>query len=945
MKARSRVKRITPRRIIGIDGEGQDIFECKRCQTRVPASGGECPRGGQHLLTFGCERCGAVDPENGSRCGASEGGEHKLAVLADGHIYTYLAAVDEHGRLVAEAYNPNGLTHDECAEMILSIPRNTLAFGFMFSYDVTKIIEQMPPEKRYYLMRPKAREMVVCKKRSCKAELPRNAVKCDVCGSKKVRKATRTVEWNGRTYDFFHGSLTISASKDGRPCSRKIWDCFRFYGTSFVNSLIDWSSCKRRGCGGGNPGLLRRLPEDRGYVCLTCGEGLEEGEEPPVATADEIETIAAMKDKRGSFDVEDPEDVKRYCRMECRLLARALRRLIDSHDRAGIPLKRYDGAGSTATALLRKNEVAEFKGPSLRDLDPDLAHAIACAFAGGRFEDSMVGAVREPCHGFDISSAYPYALTFLPCLVCGFWRLEKRMTPAKLARIHAKNGLAVARFHVRHVEDEERRKIAWCPLPFRSDKGSITYGTNFSGWAWAPELLAALRGWPDLVALGGEAWVYERKCDHQPFAFLPDVYRQRLGWGKEGAGKVLKLGMNACVTGDTRVATAVGNVPIADLVGAGVEVVGGDGELHHAGAVVSVGEREVWRLRTRLGRELRLTADHLVYTQNRGDVRAWELTPDDEIAVSGGGIDRLASFAVAGVAEVFDLTEVDTRHFIANGIVVHNSYGKTAQSIGDDPPFQSWIWAGVVTATTRGQLLDAIASAKDRWNILAVATDGVYTTEMLPIKAPPKDTGTADLGKPLGGWEHKPVPEGIFIAKPGMYWSLTMEFVRARGIGRRELKECFQAVEKAFAAWDRQDMDYSVVVRSRRFFGAKSSILGRSACTECKPSKTWPGVPEYRCPACKRVGSRFDVALMKTERGRDAYGTWDLRTIKVAFDPWPKRERTGIGRGGTYGRLHVRDLDGATSAPYDIGTRKTTPEGEASRASKEFELEQPEWNA
>ena len=827
----ARTRRRSPPRIVGVDGEGQDFFTCKICHERTVSEGGACPKGGVHKLTYRCSRCDVIDPPHGVTCmkGDKRYEAHDLAVMADGHIFTYLAAVDEHGKLVAEAYNGSGLTHDQCCEMLLSIPKNTLDFGFMFSYDTTKIIEQMPPAKRFRLVRPKAREVAVCKKKDCKKELPRSATRCTDCGSNKIRRTTKELEYNGREYDFFNGSFTVSGPHEGRPRTTKVWDCFKFFQSSFVDALKDWSACKVKGCGDadgtGVAGLLTCLP-DGSFQCTKCKHVLVEGEEPPVATFEQIERIDAMKKKRGFFDVEDPEKVKAYCREECHLLGRMMRRLIDSHEKARIPLKRYDGAGSTATALLRLHEVAEYKGPRLHELEPALATVIASAFFGGRFEDSVVGHVELPCHGYDISSAYPYALTHMPCLVCGFWRFDKKITKAKLELVEKKGGLAVAHFRVRPVSAVERRKLAWCPLPFRSESGSISYGTNFSGWAWHMELLAAIRGWPDLVELKGGAWIYERRCgpgykgekkEHHPFGFLPEVYRERNHWGKEGAGKVLKLGMNA-------------------------------------------------------------------------------------------------------------------------------SYGKCAQSIGDDPPFQSWIWAGAVTATTRGQLLDAIASAKDRWNVLAVATDGVYALEELPLKEPPKETGTSDMKKPLGGWEHKAVPEGIFLAKPGLYYSLQMKFVRARGIGRRELKESSRLIQEGFAAWDRRDMEFSVELKSRRFYGAKHSIYGRFSCTSCK--RSWPaGVPELRCQKCSRVATHFETQMIQTAAGRDAYGTWDVRTIKVAFDPWPKRERKGLSQKGTFCRLNVRDLEGKTSKPYDVGTRKTTPEGEVARATKEFEEEQPDWNS
>ena len=813
---RKRPKKQAERRIVGVDGEGQDYYLCRRCGDRTSAGGGPCRKGGQHMLTHACKRCGKRGARSHETC--SLGGPHELEPSADGHIYTYLAAVDEHGRLVAEAHNPNGLSHDECAAMLLAIPHSTLKFGFMFSYDVTKICEQMPPADIYRLTRPNARQGAVCKNKECKADLPKDAVECPECGGDKIRKVTKPLEWKGRNYDFFNGSLTISQMVEGRERSTKIWDCFRFFGCAFVEALKNWSACKAPGCGG----LMRR--DKKGFVCSVCSVELRDfGLETPVATEEQITRIKAMKDKRGAFDVEDPEDVKRYCREECYLLARMMRRLIDAHDKAGIPLKRYDGAGSTATALLRTYGVAEHKGPPLIEYEPELAHAVACAFFGGRFEDSVVGLVGQPVHGYDISSAYPFALTTLPCLACGFWRREPKMTAAKLAAIQKKGGLALCRFHVRHASREERAEIAWCPLPFRSEEGSISYGLHFSGWAWGPEMSAALRGWPDLARLDGDAWVYELRCKHQPFAFLPEVYRQRLKWGKEGAGIVLKLGMNA-------------------------------------------------------------------------------------------------------------------------------SYGKTAQSIGDAPPFQSWVWAGMVTAITRGQLLDAIASARDPWNILAVATDGIFGLEELPLKAPPRDVGTADLPKPLGGWEHKSVPEGIFLAKPGLYYSLSDDpadkkaFVRARGVGRGEVTKSRDKLEAGFAAWDRRDMTHHVPLKSRRFYGAKHSIYARWTCSSCKKGR--PGVP-VRCktPRCKGlVGTGFETTFQKTADGRVAYGTWDVRTVKIAFDPYPKRERTGLSRRGTFARLTLRDLGGNDSWPYDVGAGRTSPEGEKARAGKEIMLEQPDWD-
>ena len=738
------------------------------------------------------------------------------------HIYIYLAAVDEAGVLVADAYNPDGLSHDECCEMLLSLPRNALNFGFMFSYDVTKILEAMPPGDIFYLMRPQVRDETVCL--TCKKVIEPDEP-CEECGSREnIRNQTRAVTWRGRNYDYFNGSLTIGQKRK----KTKIWDCFRFFGCAFVEAIKDWllKPLKKS-----DPAWTEEWPY---------GEFVENG--APLCTREQVERIAAMKGKRGALEEEDPEEVKAYCREECVLLARMMRRVIQAHEKAGIPLKRFDGAGSTATALLKLNEVANYKGTRHRDLEPQLARAIASAFFGGRFEDDVVGIVEDPVYSFDISSAYPFAQTFLPCLTCGQWRFVEKTSLEELQKAR----LAVAAFRVRKVSERERKEIAWCPLPFRDAKGSIAYGTNFSGWAWTPELLAALAGWPELVELTGPAWIYETGCKHQPFQYVPQGYRRRVEWGKEGAGKAMKLGLNA-------------------------------------------------------------------------------------------------------------------------------GYGKTAQSIGDDPPFQCWTWAGATTGTTRGQLLDGICSAEDRWNVLTVATDGITSLEKLPIKHAPRATGTDDLPKPLGGWELKgeetgepSFPEGMMIVKPGLYWRLnpTLSDIRARGIGRREAFSQRKRIQDDFLTWDRKPScgceecrkkdskgktrkSHYLAVDSRRFYGAKHSIYARSSCGTC--GRSWPGVPEQGCrnENCKsygQPGTDFRTSMIENDAGRPAYGLWGLREVRIGFDPHPKREREGISRKGTYARLCVRDLGGETSAPYKVGTGKTTPEGVLARNAREIAMEQPDYD-
>jgi len=94
---------------------------------------------------------------------------------------------------------------------------------------------------------------------------------------------------------------------------------------------------------------------------------------------------------------------------------------------------------------------------------------------------------------------------------------------------------------------------------------------------------------------------------------------------------------NPCVTGDTLVATADGPARIADLVGKAAFVIGADGKPHFVSSIFPTGTKPVYRLRTKSGYALKLTADHKVWTENRGDVAAANLRSGDRIALGGSG--------------------------------------------------------------------------------------------------------------------------------------------------------------------------------------------------------------------------------------------------------------------------------------------------------------------
>jgi ribonucleotide reductase alpha subunit len=99
---------------------------------------------------------------------------------------------------------------------------------------------------------------------------------------------------------------------------------------------------------------------------------------------------------------------------------------------------------------------------------------------------------------------------------------------------------------------------------------------------------------------------------------------------------------NPCVTGDTLVATADGPVRIADMVGKSAFIIGSDGKPHFVNKIFRTGHKPIYRLITKSGYTVDLTADHRVLTENRGDVPACELRPGDRILLGASGFGNVS---------------------------------------------------------------------------------------------------------------------------------------------------------------------------------------------------------------------------------------------------------------------------------------------------------------
>jgi hypothetical protein len=290
---------------------------------------------------------------------------------------------------------------------------------------------------------------------------------------------------------------TTVRRKDDPDESRTVWDVWKFFQSSFVKALARW-----------DVGSLR-----------------------------ERRFIAKQKDRRGDFaGIGKTEE--RYCQLECSLLADLTSRMLQAHVDAGIKLKAYYGPGSSSAVVLEEMGADRQKAR----VPERMAHAVDCAYFGGRFEVSRVGPVKaKRLYYYDIASAYPHAFTRLPCLVPrhGHWVRRKD------GNLKGRHPTATCvRFEVR---PHGKAHPAWGPLPHRTPKGDILFPLESAGgWAWLPEFRAAKKLHPGVTAL--ETWSWRPDCDCGP-PFAARVrelyYLRRDQWGRTARGIVLKFLLNS----------------------------------------------------------------------------------------------------------------------------------------------------------------------------------------------------------------------------------------------------------------------------------------------------------------------------------------------------------------------------------------------------------------
>ncbi len=477
-------------------GHDPDGNPCKKCGLPVSR---HRPRASHEPDGDPCKKCGKREAHH-----RKVGKQRTTFIGIDGegqgrefHQYVMLAAstLDGDRTWVAEApvqfQNSDGsteykrqLTTKECLDLLLSLP-NANTKIFSFAFNYDLTkILTDLPDKKLYEL--------------FRPDLPSRRP----TGKHSEHKGAMPIGWEGYELNLQGTKFTIRRQKDGRK--QTCWDLFKFYQGKFVTAIDDWKVGDE---------------ESRAF-------------------------IRRMKSQRHEFDKLPPSEVQKYCLMENRYIAELGRKLIASAEAVELDLKSFYGAGSLGNAMLEKMGVKRCMADPLEEMRT----AVAAAFFGGRFENSVIGTIREKLHNWDISSAYVYQLAFLPCLAHATWK--HTTDRADLSRAEAQNG-ALVRYSLagrslsRNVHGKVRETRSWGPFPFRCKDGSTAYPVESGGgWVWLDEYLAGEKIFSNVGFR--EAWIYERNCNCKPFEKIPEYYNHRLRIGKEGPGIVVKLGMNSC---------------------------------------------------------------------------------------------------------------------------------------------------------------------------------------------------------------------------------------------------------------------------------------------------------------------------------------------------------------------------------------------------------------
>lgn len=307
-----------------------------------------------------------------------------------------------------------------------------------------------------------------------------------------------TAWWKNYRLEWFPRKwFQVTTTRNGKKYTAKVWDLFGFFQTSFVKALRTFF--------------------------------------PGAEYAKDFDDIESGKQKRNQFQYEEVDSLIRpYWLSELKWMVKIADYLRELLHRAEMDISMWHGPGAIASYLFRVNGTERNMN---QDVPKDVDNASRHAFAGGRFEQFVVGRANQPVYVYDINSAHPTGMSKLPSLAGNEWVPVSRVGE-------------ISDFGVYHVEFNADPRVHNLlePMPFfhRSERGLVSYPMNVTGYYWQPEMLTAMMHGFSFQVLEGWELVHDGT---RPFSWIQQMYDKRKAWQTqtppEPAQIALKLGLNS----------------------------------------------------------------------------------------------------------------------------------------------------------------------------------------------------------------------------------------------------------------------------------------------------------------------------------------------------------------------------------------------------------------
>lgn len=313
-----------------------------------------------------------------------------------------------------------------------------------------------------------------------------------------VARATKqglTTKWNGYSIKIHPGKLfRVSRGEKSERQTVTIYDTFGFFQKAFIKVVASY------------------FP-------------------------DRLFEIESGKLNRINFQYADIKEITRYCLAENMLLVDIMNHLRNIFLDRGLELREWHGPGAVAAASFKLHNIKKHLGETPKEVH----NASRLAYQGGRFELLRAGYHQGPIWQYDINSAYPSAIAELPSMSEGNWEFTKEFEPASFGVWNIKYRDCRNDGYDRYCQYRAQ------PFFYRDSRGAISYAPYVEGWYWTPEVEAAIATckYPHILEIKG-GWLFRPKTNTKPFAFIHDIYNERLKMKRRGDdGIVPKLEMNS----------------------------------------------------------------------------------------------------------------------------------------------------------------------------------------------------------------------------------------------------------------------------------------------------------------------------------------------------------------------------------------------------------------